>query len=275
MQHAYLHYAADEERARLFLQSEVFESLGERLLGSLPIGEAPVIAEIACGAMGLLRPLARLAGADGRVVATDVSDVMLEMAQRFCADQGVANVEFRKDDLFDSTLPSREFDLIHARFVLAPLGRDDAVLDVLERIAKPGAWVVLEEPLTARTVHVPANSDHERLNQWILELYARQLGGFDAGARLLDAVMRRGWSDVRYEAGIVALPPGHPYLRCFALFARSLRSLLLRDIPEAELDAVLERADSYYRDLRTFGATFPLAQVAARIPEMRTVMNDR
>jgi hypothetical protein len=263
---AYLRYSPNEERDRLFLQSEVFEQLSERFIKSLPRDHSPVIAEIACGAMGLLRPLARLAGRRGRVIATDVSDTMLEMAQRFCAEQHLTNVEFRKDDLFASALPGRFFDLVHARFVLAPLGRDDTVLHQLERIAKPGAWVVLEEPLSAQTIHVPSNGDHELLNSSIAKLYSEQLGGFDAGTRLLDAVKRRGWSDIRYEVGIVGLPPGHPYLRCFVLFARSLRSLLLRDIPEVELDAVIERAEAYYRDPRTFGATFPLAQVAARVP---------
>jgi len=57
------------------------------------------------------------------------------------------NVAMR-DDLFASALPAASFDLVHLRFQLAPLGRVEEQLASARRLAKPGGWLVLEDPDT-------------------------------------------------------------------------------------------------------------------------------
>ena len=100
-----------------------------------------------CGTLGWLRVLSRWVGPSGHVVGTDNQSSPLEAARAFVDDESLNNVELVEDDLFASALEPASFDLVHARFLLAPLGRFDnrEELDRLRaeaqtEIAAPGRW---------------------------------------------------------------------------------------------------------------------------------------
>lgn len=71
---------------------------------------------------------------------------MLDAAAVLVDEERLANVALVEDDLFASTLEPASFDLVHARFELAPLGRFTDQLAAYRRLVKPGGFVVLEEP---------------------------------------------------------------------------------------------------------------------------------
>ena len=56
-------------------------------------------------------------------MGTDIDERLLDAARAFLEAEGIANVELAVDDLFDSKLEPESFDLAHARYVIAPLGR--------------------------------------------------------------------------------------------------------------------------------------------------------
>lgn len=112
------------ELERLRLQSRVWEPAGRRLLEELGDGRGSRAVDIGCGVMGWLRLLSEWVGFDGEVVGTDdVDDAMLAEARQFVADAGLGNVALTKDDLFATRLEPGSFDLVHARYEVAPLGR--------------------------------------------------------------------------------------------------------------------------------------------------------
>src|SRR5262245_41790937 len=133
---AYAQYDADAERRRLRLQSEVLEPLSDRALARLGSLDGAHALDVACGAMGLLPALSRRVGPRGRVVGTDVNEAMIGEARALVAERKLENVEIMRDDAFASALPAHSFDLVHARFVLAPLGRDAELAAQAERLAK-------------------------------------------------------------------------------------------------------------------------------------------
>jgi len=74
----------------------------------------------------------------------------------------------------------------------------------------------------------------------------------------LEIVSRFRLHVVQRRRGAPAPPPaerGHPYLRGPAMFAKSLRSAILRETDAAELDATLAQAELDYRDPKRFGTT--------------------
>lgn len=263
---AYASFDPNLERRRLRLQAEILEPLSERALSQLGDLRGKRTVDVACGAMGLLGALARRVGPEGEVVGTDVSDVMLDHARAWCAEQRLANVRLAKDDAYASALPPASFDVVHARFLLAPVGRDDELLPQLERIARPDGFLLLEEPLCASWRAFPDGGAHDTLVTMITRAYDRHMGGFDAGARLFGHVLRRGWRDVGYDAQVLAMPPGHPLLRLPVMMATALRSVVLRDTPEAELDAAVAAAEEVYARPTTHGTSFLLVQVWGRPP---------
>src|SRR5689334_13267782 len=76
--------------------------------------------EVGCGGGDLAFDLARMVGPTGRVVATDINDVKLELARSEAEAQRLPNIEFRFADISDEIV-REEFDFAHARFVLTHL----------------------------------------------------------------------------------------------------------------------------------------------------------
>jgi len=262
---AYQDYDAHAEKKRLRLQSEALEEISDRALARLGPLEGARVVDVACGAMGLLPALSRRVGPRGSVVGTDFNTEMVAEARDLCAESGLANVEVLRDDLFATALAPQSFNVAHARFVLAPLGRDAEVAAQLERIVKPGGWIVLEEPDGFDSWRVwPDETAHRALFEIIGRAYDRHMGGAHAGPRLLPLARSRGWTDVHFDAHVLGMPPGHPYLRAPIMMATALRALLLEDTPEAELDQAVAAAEAASVQPGACGVTFTLMQVWAR-----------
>ena len=265
MSTAYLMAGQASELERLRLQSRVWEPAGATLLAKIPAPSRPVAMDAGCGAMGWLRNLARWAGDDGRVIGTDIDDKLLDAARDFATAEKLANVEVRKDDLFRSALPEGSFDLVHARFQIAPLGRGAEQVQAYSRLLRPGGWMVLEEPDMGSWNISPEALAFRRLLALIRESFLVAGGDFDAG-RALPALLRDAGMEPKLEAAVVALEPGHPYLRLPVQFATSLRPRLEKLVSGAELDEIVAATEAELARPGTWGTTFTLVQAYARRP---------
>lgn len=261
---AYLLAGQPTELERLQLQSRVWEPAGRALLGRIGPGAGRHAVEVGCGAMGWLRILSEWVG-DGRVTGTDVDERMLAHAAALVAAESLANVTLTRDDLFATGLPAGAFDLVHARFQVAPLGRAEEQLAVYRRLARPGGWIVVEDPdIGSWRVNPDAPAVQELIA--LIDAGFRAGGGDFSAGRRLPTLMRATGLDPQTEASVVALPPGHPYLRLPLQFATSLRPRLVTMAGEAALDDLLGRADEELRRPGTWGTTFTLIQAYARVP---------
>ena len=133
------------ELERLQLQSRVWEPAGRQLLSQLDGGTGGWVLDVGCGVMSWLRILSEWVGPSGRVVGTDIDDHLLDAARSFLEAEGISNVDLVVDDLFNSKLEPQSFNLVHARFLIAPLGRGREQVAAHRRLLKPGGWLVLEE----------------------------------------------------------------------------------------------------------------------------------
>jgi hypothetical protein len=167
---------------------------------------------------------------------------MLEAASTFVEEQHLKHVKPEKDDLFSSRLAPVSFDLTHARFQIAPLGRGDEQLTTYIRLTKPGGLVVLEDPDTRSWHFNPPATATERLIELIVEAFKTAGGNFDAG-RDLPRLLRSHGLKPELRAEVFALPPGHPYLRLPLQFAKSLEPRLLRLVDADELNSFRAAAE--------------------------------
>jgi hypothetical protein len=78
--------------------------------------------------------------------------------------------------------------------------------------------------------------------------------------------MREAGLAPRVAAHVVALEPGHPYLRLPIQFATALRARLTTLVAVDTLDALLARAESELSRHGTWGTTFTLIQCSATVP---------
>jgi SAM-dependent methyltransferase len=262
---SYLLAGQAPELERLQLQSRVWEPAGRALLAELAPRPGLRALDAGCGVLGWLRVLSEWVGPGGAVVGSDVDAKMLERARAFVDAERLANVTLAQDDLFASELPAASFDLVHARFQIAPLGRAAEQLAAYRRLVRPGGWLVLEDPDMASWRVNPAAPAVERLIALIDQGFLAAGGNFNAG-RELPALLRATGLEPRIRAQAVALEPGHPYLRLPLQFATSLRPRLEALVPAAELDALMRQAETELARPGTWGTTFTLIQAWAAVP---------
>ncbi len=116
----YLLAATTAEVERLQIQARAWEPEVETMLNEMGVGRGWRCIDIGCGPMGIIGPLARRKEPGGTVVALDKDALQLRAARQYAESEALRNVEFVEGDLFTVDLPAGAFDLVHARFVLAP-----------------------------------------------------------------------------------------------------------------------------------------------------------
>jgi SAM-dependent methyltransferase len=247
------------ELRRLRVQAEVWEPAARSLLETLPAPPEARVLDVGCGPVGWLPLLDEWVGEGGRVIGADVDDSMLAAAGALVEERGLERVDLVNDDLFATRLPAREFDLVHARFQLCPLGRHEEQLAIYRRLVKPGGVLVLEDPDHSTWTFEPPATAAERLIGLIVEAFWAFGGDFDAGLRGAGLLTRAG-IEPRVRRTVLALPPEHPYLRLPLQFAASLHDTLAEIAGADALAALVAEAGAELASPRRVGRTFTLVQ---------------
>lgn len=258
MSQDYLLADQPSELERLQLQSRVWEPAGRQLLSKLDGGSGGRALDVGCGALGWLRILSEWVGPSGQVVGGDVDESLLGAARSFLDAEGISNVELVVDDLFESKLEPQAFDLVHARYLIAPLGRGSEQVAAHRRLVKPDGVLVLEEWDLGSWHFNPPAPAAERLIGVLSEIFG-ELGG-EAGRALPELLREIGIEEPGIDAHVVALPPGHPYLRLPLQFSVALESRLLERFSADELDSLRRGAESELAEPGRWGTTFTLIQ---------------
>ena len=252
------------ELERLQLQSRVWEPSARHLLARVGDGAGLRALDIGCGALGWLRILSEWVGPSGQVVGADIDERLLAAARSFLETEKIANVELAVDDLFDSKLEPESFDLVHARYVIAPLGRGhEQVASHLRLLRRGGALVLEEWDLGSWHLNPPAPAA-ERLIRLISEIFADQ--GGEAGRGLPELLREVGIEEPEIDAHVIALKPGHPYLRLPLQFSVALETRLLETLREDELASLRREAEEEMAEPGRWGTTFMLIQSWGRRP---------
>lgn len=236
----------------------MWEPSGRRLLAEIGEGRGARVLDVGCGVLGWLRLLSEWVGPDGEVVGTDIDDAMLAAAQRFAVAEGLGNVVLVKDDLFATRLEPSSFDLVHARFELTPLGRGEQQVATYVRLLRSEGTVVLEDPDMASWHFNPPAPALEALIALIMEAF-RQWGDLQAGRRHLE-LLRSVGIEGNVRAKVLALPPGHPYLRLPVQMSTSLAPRLRSFVNADELQRLQGEAEIELQEPGRWGTTFTLLQ---------------
>lgn len=254
------------ERQRLRLQSLVWEPAGRDLLASMSGPRPRRAVDLGCGCLGWLRLLSEYVGPDGEVVGTDIDRDLLALAQEFIDDEGLSNVTLIEDDLFHTTLDLGAFDLVHARFQIAPLGRGGDVVATMRSLLAPGGYAVLEDPDSVSWRFNPPAPATEALVRLVVNAFGRAGGDFDAGRTDPDLLRRAGLEPtVRTE--VLALEAGHPYLALPLQFSESLATAMGSLVDPSELERLRSAAAVELQDPGRWGTTFTLVQAVGKARE--------
>ncbi len=265
----YLLAGGSAELERLRLQARVWEPEAEIMLDRIGVQPGWKSIDLGCGAMGILGPLSRRVGRQGRVVGVDTDAKQLAAARDYVRENKLENVEILELDAYHTNLHRASFDLTHVRFVFAPVGRDEELLSEMLALTRPGGIIAIQEPDATPWNCYSAHPAWERLKGAILAAFVRGGGDFNAGQRTLGMLRRAGLQDVQIRAAVIALQDQHPYKRLPIQFATSLRKRILDAglLSESELDATIAECEQIASDPETMVLSFIVTQVWGRKPQ--------
>jgi SAM-dependent methyltransferase len=175
-------YAYDNARAAQGERLRTLEALFDRgttaELDARGVGRGWNCLEVGAGGGSIALWLADRVAPDGTVVATDLDTTVLEGLSH-------PNLEVRVHDLLEHELPEAEFDLVHARLLVAWLPDARAALGRAIAALKPGGWLVAEELDFASAVPDPRMGAQRCVRfRRIVEAHHRIIAerhGFDTG----------------------------------------------------------------------------------------------
>jgi demethylmenaquinone methyltransferase / 2-methoxy-6-polyprenyl-1,4-benzoquinol methylase len=116
----------------------------DRAVDMARVGPGSNALDICCGTGDLTLALRERIGPDGRVVGSDFSEPMLELARRKSGERGVA-VEFGWADALDLPYGEAGFDAVTIGFGARNLADLDKGLGEMARVLKPGGRLVILE----------------------------------------------------------------------------------------------------------------------------------
>jgi len=130
------------ERRREFVE-RVCAPIGQWMVGALAPQPGDTVLELAAGAGDLGYGVARRLGEQGRLVTSDFSPAMLEVARRRAAELGVTGVDFRLIDAERIELEADSVDGVLCRLGYMLTADPAAALAETRRVLRPGGRLAL------------------------------------------------------------------------------------------------------------------------------------
>ncbi len=145
-------------------------------------------------------------GPSGSVLAIDLDT-------RFVETLSEPNLTVKKHDITREALPVDEFDLVHARALLAHLPDRDSVLARIVAALRPGGWLLCEE-LDGLTIALLAPQDpvastvYAKVEAAVAAAMARRGHDYEFGRRLPALFLAHGLVEVNGEGRTFLRRPG-------------------------------------------------------------------
>jgi demethylmenaquinone methyltransferase / 2-methoxy-6-polyprenyl-1,4-benzoquinol methylase len=193
----------------------------ERAVDRAEVGPGSDALDICCGTGDLALELRRRIGPDGRVVGSDFSEPMLELARRKSGEEGLP-VEFGWADALDLPYRDGSFDAVTIGFGARNLADLDKGLSEMARVLRPGGRVVILE--ITRPVREPLSSFYSLWFDRLVPVIGTLAGDSDAYSYLPNSVRTfpdpqslaakmdaAGFTEIRWlllAGGIIAIHSG-------------------------------------------------------------------
>jgi demethylmenaquinone methyltransferase / 2-methoxy-6-polyprenyl-1,4-benzoquinol methylase len=190
----------------------------QRAVDRAEVGPGSDALDICCGTGDLALELRRRIGPDGRVVGSDFSEPMLELARRKSGEEGLP-VEFGWADALDLPYGDASFDAVTIGFGARNLADLDKGLSEMARVLRPGGRLVILE--ITRPQREPLSSFYSLWFDRMVPMIGSLAGDSDAYSylpnsvrtfpepeRLAGMIEAAGFTEIRWlllAGGIIAI----------------------------------------------------------------------
>ncbi|HEY7415016.1 MAG TPA: class I SAM-dependent methyltransferase [Ktedonobacteraceae bacterium] len=130
-----------EARARLTKLWNLYGPATQQMLEAAKLQPGDHVLDIAAGTGDQSRQAARLIGPEGSVLATDISQVALDVATRLAQEEGLNNITTRTMNAEQLDLPENRYDAAISRLGLMLIPQKQQALMEIRRVLKPGGKI--------------------------------------------------------------------------------------------------------------------------------------
>jgi ubiquinone/menaquinone biosynthesis C-methylase UbiE len=132
-----------EDRGRLTeLRQQLYGAATRQMLEAAQLRPGDHVLDIAAGTGDQSRQAARLVSSEGSVLATDISQEMLDVAARLAQQEGLSNITTRAMNAEQLDLEENSYDAVISQLGLMLIGRKQQALREIWRVLKPGGRLV-------------------------------------------------------------------------------------------------------------------------------------
>jgi len=188
-----------EGRERLRVLSRVLHGTTTAFLDRLGLRDGDICADVGCGGGDVSQEIARRVAPRGRVIAFDIDEKKLELAQSECRERGIANVEFRVADV-RKPMDVPQFDVLFSRCLLTHLDDPAAVLRAFLSWVHPGGIVALEDIDFSGYFTYPESPAFKRYHELYCATVSRRGGDPNIGHRLPALMQQCGFQGIDVHA---------------------------------------------------------------------------
>jgi SAM-dependent methyltransferase len=196
---SYVHGYHEREAERLEDQASTLRDLLHHDTG-YPAGSK--VLEAGCGVGAQTVILARNSpGAS--ITSVDISPDSLRKARAAVESEGITNVSFRQEDIFNLSFADGSFDHVFLCFVLEHLRESAKALAELRRVLKPGGSITAIEGDHGSAFFYPESREARQAIQCLTELQSQAGGNSLIGRQLYPLLAGAGFSEVRVSPRFV------------------------------------------------------------------------
>jgi len=175
-----------------------------RAVDAAAVGPGDAALDVCCGTGDLTLELARRVGPSGRVIGSDFSERMLDLAREKPVPPGAATPLFEWADALALPYDDASFDAVTVGFGARNLADLDGGLAEMARVLKPGGRLVVLE--ITQPTRPPLSTFFALWFDRLVPLIGRLAGDSDAYSYLPESVKRfpppRGLAEVMDRAGL-------------------------------------------------------------------------
>jgi SAM-dependent methyltransferase len=249
MTEAYVHGYRAHESERLQDQAG---TLVELLHHDTAFPAGATVLEAGCGVGAQTITLAaRSPGA--RFTSIDVSAESIAEARRRVERAGLANVDFRREDIFASPFDAGSFDHVFVCFVLEHLSQPAEALAILRKMLAPGGTITVIEGDHGSAYFHPDDSAAHAAIRCQIELQRAAGGDALIGRRLYPLMAEAGFGNVSVSPRMVYVDSSRPEL--VDGFTRKTFTAMVEGVREPALAAGLIEAPVFDAGVRALHRT--------------------
>jgi ubiquinone/menaquinone biosynthesis C-methylase UbiE len=123
--------------------SSFWHCFGRQTIERIGLKPGERVLDVCSGSGGSVLPAAERVGPDGNVVAVDLADRLIALAEAKAAAKRLENIEFRVADMLDLGYPDESFDAVVCVFGIFFVPDMQAAIRELWRMVKPGGRLAI------------------------------------------------------------------------------------------------------------------------------------